>query len=111
MGSLSLLQGIFPVRALQADSLPAEPQGKPCCILRQYSLIFQTSLLLTPLNVITGEKRLLLFDPPQQLTAGSTRNGSSEEELEFTKGPSSWKGIPIPKHSRDLLGTKTGWVR
>ena len=36
MGSLSLLQGIFPTQgwnpslpALQADSLPAEPQGKP----------------------------------------------------------------------------------
>ena len=35
VGSLSLLQGIFPTRiktrspALQADSLPAEPQGKP----------------------------------------------------------------------------------
>ena len=30
MGSLSLLQGIFPGSlALQADSLPAEPQGKP----------------------------------------------------------------------------------
>ena len=36
MGSLSLLQGIFPtqglnpdVPVLQADSLPAEPQGKP----------------------------------------------------------------------------------
>ena len=36
MGSLSLLQGMFPTQgielrslALQADSLPAEPQGKP----------------------------------------------------------------------------------
>ena len=33
VGSLSLLQGIFPIQgsnpALQADSLPAEPQGKP----------------------------------------------------------------------------------
>ena len=36
MGSLSFLQGIFPTQvlkprslALQADSLPAEPQGKP----------------------------------------------------------------------------------
>ena len=35
VGSLSLLQGIFPTRieprspALQADSLPAKPQGKP----------------------------------------------------------------------------------
>ena len=36
VGSLSLLQGIFPTQesnrgppALQADSLPAEPQGKP----------------------------------------------------------------------------------
>ena len=35
VGSLSLLQGIFPtqdqtqVSALQVDSLPAEPQGKP----------------------------------------------------------------------------------
>ena len=36
MGSLSLLQGIFPTQvieprslALQVDSLPAEPQGKP----------------------------------------------------------------------------------
>ena len=39
MGSLSLLQGIFPTRdrtqveprsiALEVDSLPAEPQGKP----------------------------------------------------------------------------------
>ena len=30
MGSLSLLQGIFPTQgsALQADSLPADPQGK-----------------------------------------------------------------------------------
>ena len=31
MGSLSLLQGIFPTQGsnpLQADSLPAEPQGK-----------------------------------------------------------------------------------
>ena len=37
VGSLFLLQGIFPTQgsirglpALQADSLPAEPQGKPC---------------------------------------------------------------------------------
>ena len=33
VGSLSLLQGMFPTQgrspALQADSLPAEPQGKP----------------------------------------------------------------------------------
>ena len=36
MGSLSLLQGIFPTQgikpgspSIQADSLPAEPQGKP----------------------------------------------------------------------------------
>ena len=36
MGSLALLQGIFPTQGLnpglshlQADSLPAEPQGKP----------------------------------------------------------------------------------
>ena len=36
VGSLSLLQGLFPTQgyeprsaALQADSLPAEPQGKP----------------------------------------------------------------------------------
>ena len=35
MGSLAFLQGIFPTQglnpgpALQADSLPAEPQGKP----------------------------------------------------------------------------------
>ena len=38
VGSLSLLQGIFPdlgiepgSSALQADSLPAEPQGSPVC--------------------------------------------------------------------------------
>ena len=29
VGSLPLLQGIFPTQELQADSLPAEPQGKP----------------------------------------------------------------------------------
>ena len=31
VGSLPLLQGIFPTQspALQADSLPAEPQGEP----------------------------------------------------------------------------------
>ena len=29
VGSRSLLQGIFPAQGLQADSLPAEPQGKP----------------------------------------------------------------------------------
>ena len=37
VGTLSLLQGIFPIQGLnpgldptlQADSLPAEPQGKP----------------------------------------------------------------------------------
>ena len=29
MGNLSLLQWFFPTQGLQADSLPAEPQGKP----------------------------------------------------------------------------------
>ena len=39
MGSYSLLQGIFPVQslALQTDSLPPEPPGKPTLELDTYS--------------------------------------------------------------------------
>ena len=50
VGSLSLLQGIFPTQgsnprspALQVDSLPAEPQGKP-----KNSGVGSLSLLLEP---------------------------------------------------------------
>ena len=52
VGSLSLLQGIFPTQgsnpglpALQADSLPAEPQGKPI-IIRLSSAVFRAFALL-----------------------------------------------------------------
>ena len=45
MGSCSLLQGIFPTQesnpgppALQADSLPAEPQGKPNTTWKQHQI-------------------------------------------------------------------------
>ena len=45
MGSRSLLQGIFPTQgsnpgppALQADSLPAEPLGKPDTMWRQHQI-------------------------------------------------------------------------
>ena len=50
MGSPSLLQGIFPTQRLQADSLPAEPQGKPkttgvcsLCLLQRIFLIQESN--------------------------------------------------------------------
>ena len=50
MGSPSLLQGIFPTQRLQADSLPAAPQGKPkntgvcsLCLLQRIFLIQESN--------------------------------------------------------------------
>ena len=57
MSSLSLLQGIFPTQgsnpslpALQADSLPAEPQGKPK-VMTNLDSIFKSRDIPLPTKV------------------------------------------------------------
>ena len=113
MGSLSLLQGIFPIQglnsgieprspALQADSLPAEPQGKPkntrvgsLSLLQQifltqepnwgllhcrqilYQLSYQGS------HEVDGYPHLIDKDTEAQGGSQSTRT-NSEQELELS---------------------------
>ena len=67
VGSLSLLQGIFPTQksneprspTLQADTLPAEPQGKPIEYIIHYSHISLTRVPhLLGLEVVVVENTL-----------------------------------------------------
>jgi len=72
VGSFSLLQGVFPTEgsprspALQADSLPAEPQGKPIKKKKQKTELASTVCVQSSLWNLPSRLTLqnAIFDPP-----------------------------------------------
>ena len=96
MGSFSLLQGIFPTQglkprspALQVDSLPAEPQGKP-----NVSFSFVSDSL--QLHGLQSSRLLCLWNSPGKNTGVGSHF--------FFQGISSTQGLnPGLLHCRQIL--------
>ena len=78
VGSLSLLQGIFPTQgsnrspALQADSLPAEPQGKPMDMKHTCKIMQGTGKAHN--DLLTKSYKLRISGSPYKLIRRNFRN-------------------------------------